>query len=59
MSSIESEISTKSSFLQKNRGMHVSTSHNIDNGKGDLVCELEVKHRSSLSNNDDNTTYHC
>jgi len=22
--------------------MRVSTSHNIDNGKGDLVCELEV-----------------
>jgi catechol 2,3-dioxygenase len=38
-------------FYEKNLRMHVSTRYHIDDGNGDLVCELNVKHRSSLSTN--------
>ena len=36
-------------FYEKNLGLHVSARYHIDDGKGNLVCELSVKHRSSLS----------
>jgi hypothetical protein len=38
-------------FYKKNLRLHVSTRYHIDDGNGDLVCELKVKHRSSLSTN--------
>ena len=38
-------------FYEKNLRLHVSTRYHIDDGNGDLVYELNVKHRSSLSTN--------
>ena len=37
-------------FYEKNLGLHVSDRYHIDNGKGDLICELDPKHGPSLSN---------
>src|SRR5438105_1739110 len=38
-------------FYEKSLGLQVSRRYNMDDGNGDLVCELDVKHKSSLSIN--------
>jgi catechol 2,3-dioxygenase len=35
-------------FYEKSLGLQVSRRYNMDDGNGDLVCELDVKHRSSI-----------
>jgi catechol 2,3-dioxygenase len=38
-------------FYEKSLGLQVRRRYNIDDGNGDLVCELDVKHKSFLSTN--------
>ena len=38
-------------FYEKSLGLQVSRRYHIDDGNGDLVCELDVKHKSFLSTN--------